>query len=251
MDNEEVVIEPRARIIETLKLAVKEIGLEEFARYTRRDRMVVERWLRGEEWIPLRVLRAACDINSRNPDAPVYSKVLFECIANVPFKVKIEVRKVQVPLEAPPPPKMVKPWRVVKTRFSWIKLARVIGKRKTQPQEIIVLPPPLKKETKTAPQEAVKIEKMRLKTFMRTIKSRFKFPERTEKPLPQVLISGGSLLAFILLITGLAGFFIGYAHGPTEAAKGAISGIFFGWIIVIIIYISKFLKKSSRSDSPQ
>jgi len=171
----EVIIEPKEKVVEALRLAVAETGLNDFLRRTGANPQLLERWLNGEEWIPLRVVREACNINTTNPNAPNHSKVLFECMAGAAFKVSLK--------------------GVTESR------------------------PPIRKE------------------------KRVEVPEEIKRRNMESLVSWGTALSFLILFTGVVGFFLGYSYGPTEAAIGALVGMFLGWISVAFIYFFKFFKK--------
>ena len=102
-----IVIEPSDRVVKALRLAVAEVGLDELLRRTGAPSELLEKWIKGEEWVPLNVVKESCNINRENPEAPAYSKILSECTAGAPFKVivKGEVEKPAVPIvkETMPP----------------------------------------------------------------------------------------------------------------------------------------------------
>jgi hypothetical protein len=85
-----VVVEPNDKILRTLKLAIAEIGLDKFLQRTNTSPEMLEKWINGKEWVPLHIVKESCDINRKNPNAPSYSKILFECTAGASFKVIVE-----------------------------------------------------------------------------------------------------------------------------------------------------------------
>ena len=85
-----VVIEPGDRVVEALRLALAEVGVEELLRRTGATPDLLEKWINGENWVPLNVVKEACDINRKNPEAPSYCKILSECTAGASFEIMVE-----------------------------------------------------------------------------------------------------------------------------------------------------------------
>lgn len=56
-------VEPTPRVIEALKTAIKTIGLEKFLLEVKASKNDVEKWITGEEWVPLSAIIIACRIN--------------------------------------------------------------------------------------------------------------------------------------------------------------------------------------------
>lgn len=95
-----IVIEPGNRVVEALRLAVAEVGVDELLQRTSATPELLEKWINGEEWVPLNVVKEACDINRKNPEASSHFKILSECTAGYSFKimVKKEARKPATPI---------------------------------------------------------------------------------------------------------------------------------------------------------
>ena len=114
-----VVIQPSDRVIETLRLAMAEAGVEELLERTRAPSELLMEWASGEKWVPIDVVREACDINGRNPKAPSHSRILSECTAGASFKIVVDeeanepaapiVKRVVPPAPWIPPEEEVKP----------------------------------------------------------------------------------------------------------------------------------------------
>lgn len=85
-----IVIEPSDRVVEALRLAVAEVGVEELLRRTSAPHELLEKCINGEEPVPLNVITEACDINRKNPEAPSYSKILSECTVGASFEIMVE-----------------------------------------------------------------------------------------------------------------------------------------------------------------
>jgi len=64
-----------------------EVGLSGLLRHHDHSLDLLEKWINGQEWIPLDVVKEACEINRRNPQAPSYSKVLSECTSGAHFRI--------------------------------------------------------------------------------------------------------------------------------------------------------------------
>lgn len=102
-----VLIEPSSRVVETLRVALLEVGLDELARRTGSSPELMEKWVNGIEWVPLDVIKEVCEINRNLPDAPSYSKVLSECTSGAQFRItareEVEKPAVRVGVEVAPP----------------------------------------------------------------------------------------------------------------------------------------------------
>jgi len=85
-----VVIQPNDRVVEALRLAMAEVGVEELLERTRAPSERLMEWASGEKWVPMDVGREACDINGRNPKAPSYSRILSECTAGASFRIVVD-----------------------------------------------------------------------------------------------------------------------------------------------------------------
>jgi hypothetical protein len=81
------LIEPTSRIVETLRLAVLDVGMDKFLSRTGSSPSLLEKWINGEKWVPLDVVKEACEINRSREDAPSYSKILSECTAGAQFRI--------------------------------------------------------------------------------------------------------------------------------------------------------------------
>jgi len=102
-----VLIEPSGRVVEALRLAIVEVGLDELVRRTGSSSELMEKWVNGSEWVPIGVIKEVCEINRNIPDAPSYSKVLSECTSGAQFRItaREEIEKPTAPVgaEAAPP----------------------------------------------------------------------------------------------------------------------------------------------------
>jgi len=96
-----VLIEPSSRVVETLRLAIAEVGLDELVRRTGSSSGLMEKWVNGSEWVPLDVIKEVCEINRNLPEAPSYSKNLSECTSGTRFRItaREEVEKPIAPVE--------------------------------------------------------------------------------------------------------------------------------------------------------
>lgn len=83
----EILIAPTSKVVETLRSAVLAVGLDEFLERAGVSGDVLERWLNGKEWVPVSVVREACEINRKHPEAPSYTKVLSECTSDAQFRI--------------------------------------------------------------------------------------------------------------------------------------------------------------------
>jgi len=99
-----ILIEPSNKVVETLRLAMLDVGLDELVRRTSSSPKLLERWVNGKDWIPLSVVKEACEVNRNRQDAPSYSKILSECTTGAQFKIaaREEAEKSAAPAEAAP-----------------------------------------------------------------------------------------------------------------------------------------------------
>jgi len=97
-----VLIEPSGRVVETLRLAMAEVGLDELVRRTGSSSELMEKWVNGSEWVPLDVIKEVCEVNRNLPEAPSYSRNLSECTSGTRFRItaREEVEKPATPVEA-------------------------------------------------------------------------------------------------------------------------------------------------------
>ena len=81
-----------------------DVGLDELVRRTSSSPELLEKWINGKDWIPLSVVREACEINRNRQDAPSYSKILSECTTGAQFKITAgeEAEKSAATVEAAP-----------------------------------------------------------------------------------------------------------------------------------------------------
>ena len=95
-----ILIEPSDKVVETLRLAVLDVGLDELIRRTGSSPDLVEKWINGEDWVPLDAVKEACAINRDRQDAPSHSKILSECTAGAKFRItaREEVEKPAAPV---------------------------------------------------------------------------------------------------------------------------------------------------------
>ena len=56
-----ILIEPTDRVVETVRSAVLDVGLDEFLKRTGTDRGLLERWINGQEWVPVAIVKEACE----------------------------------------------------------------------------------------------------------------------------------------------------------------------------------------------
>lgn len=98
-----ILIEPTIKVVETVRSAVLDMGLDEFLRRTGASRRIVERWINGEEWVPVSVVKEACEINRKHPDAPSYSKILSECTSGAQLRIAAggEIKRPEAAIVAP------------------------------------------------------------------------------------------------------------------------------------------------------
>lgn len=85
-----VFVEPVEKVVETLKLAVVRVGVKGFSQRVRTSQELIEDWVSSKSWVPIAVLRAACEINKEFPDAPPYTKNLSKCIEGVQLRIPPE-----------------------------------------------------------------------------------------------------------------------------------------------------------------
>jgi methyl coenzyme M reductase subunit C-like uncharacterized protein (methanogenesis marker protein 7) len=96
-ETSKVIIEPQTRVVEALRLALAQIGPDDFLIRAKATPAILEKWVNGQEWIPLHVVGEACKINRRNREAPAYTKTLSECTSGVRFRIRAgeEVEKLR------------------------------------------------------------------------------------------------------------------------------------------------------------
>lgn len=82
-----ILIEPKNRIVETLRLAMLDVGVDELIRRTGTTADLLEKWINGKEWVPLDVVKEACEINRSRQDVPSHFKVLSECTSGAQFRM--------------------------------------------------------------------------------------------------------------------------------------------------------------------
>jgi hypothetical protein len=82
-----ILIEPSGRVVETLRLAMLDVGADELVRRTGSTMSLLEKWINGQEWIPLSIVSEACKINRLRRDAPPYSRTLSECTEGAQFRI--------------------------------------------------------------------------------------------------------------------------------------------------------------------
>lgn len=85
-----VLIEPSNRVIDTLRLALADVGPRRLLHQHNYSLDLLEKWTNGQEWVPLDVVKEACEINRRNSQAPSYSKILSECTSGAHFRISGE-----------------------------------------------------------------------------------------------------------------------------------------------------------------
>jgi hypothetical protein len=61
--------------------------MDKFLSRTGSSPSLLEKWINGEKWVPLDVVKEACEINRSREDAPSYSKILSECTAGAQFRI--------------------------------------------------------------------------------------------------------------------------------------------------------------------
>jgi len=94
-----VLVEPSDKVVETLRLAVKRVGIDEFSKKAQISPGLIEDLVNRKAWIPLAALRVACEINKASPDASSYTKSIARCIEGVQLRIPPEELK----LERKPP----------------------------------------------------------------------------------------------------------------------------------------------------
>jgi len=120
-----IIIEPSDRVVEALRLAVAEVGVDELLRRTSAPHELLEKWINGEERVPLNVVMEACDINRNNPEAPSYSKILSECTTGASFEIVVEqeIEKPEAPVvkEIMPPPPSIPAEKMAESKAKALK----------------------------------------------------------------------------------------------------------------------------------
>jgi hypothetical protein len=86
-ETSKVIIEPQTRVVEALRLALAQMGPDDFLRRVEAAPASLEKWVNGQEWIPMRVVSEACEINCRNQEAPPHYKTLSECASGARFRI--------------------------------------------------------------------------------------------------------------------------------------------------------------------
>jgi len=76
--------------------------LDEFVRRTGSSSVLIEKWVNGNEWVPLDVIKEVCEINRSLPEAPSYCKNLSECTSGTRFRItaREEIEKPTEPVGA-------------------------------------------------------------------------------------------------------------------------------------------------------
>ena len=90
-----VLVEPSDKVVETLRLALKRVGIEEFSRKAQISPRVIEDLVNRKAWIPLAALRIACETNKDFPEAPLYTKSISRCIEGVQLRIPPEELKLE------------------------------------------------------------------------------------------------------------------------------------------------------------
>jgi len=78
-EHSKVLIEPQQKVLETLHLSVRQIGLEAFSKKVEINEEQLKRILCGEQWIPVHIIREACEIN-KYAGGPSYTRSVSSCI---------------------------------------------------------------------------------------------------------------------------------------------------------------------------
>jgi F0F1-type ATP synthase assembly protein I len=86
------------RPVDSIKLALQNFDKREFLRQVNATEQDLERWLSSEEYIPLDVVRKACEIN-RLRGAPEQYSYLFDCLKGSEVRLSSSVRE---QVRAPP-----------------------------------------------------------------------------------------------------------------------------------------------------
>jgi len=96
-ETSKVLIEPRTRVVEAVRLALAQVGPDDFLRRVEATPAPLEKWVNGQEWIPMRVVNEACEINRKNQEAPPHYKTLSECTSGAQFRITTgeEVEKLE------------------------------------------------------------------------------------------------------------------------------------------------------------
>jgi len=82
-----VLIEPQQKVLESLQLAVRQVGLEAFSKRVEVDEEQLKRMLCGEQWIPMHTIREACEIN-KYASGPAYTRSVSSCIEGTLMKME-------------------------------------------------------------------------------------------------------------------------------------------------------------------
>lgn len=90
-----VCVEPSDNAVETLRLAVKHVGVDEFSKKAQISPELIEDLVNRKTWIPLVVLKVACEINKDSPEAPLYTKSIARCIEGVQLRIPPEELKLE------------------------------------------------------------------------------------------------------------------------------------------------------------
>ena len=86
-ETSKVLIEPRTKVVEAVRLALAQVGPDDFLRRVEAIPASLEKWVNGQEWIPMRVVGEACEINRKNQEAPPHCKTLSECASGARFRI--------------------------------------------------------------------------------------------------------------------------------------------------------------------
>lgn len=63
---EEIYIEPTEKVLKALKTAMETLGRDEYIKRLKIKEEELEKWINGEEWIPMKVLYETCKINLKH-----------------------------------------------------------------------------------------------------------------------------------------------------------------------------------------
>ncbi|MEM0212492.1 MAG: hypothetical protein QXO82_04180 [Candidatus Methanomethylicia archaeon] len=63
---EEIYIEPTEKVLKALKTAIETLGRDEYLKRLKIKEEELEKWINGEEWIPMKILYETCRINLRH-----------------------------------------------------------------------------------------------------------------------------------------------------------------------------------------
>lgn len=63
---EEIYVEPTEKVLKALKIAMETLGKDEYLKRLRIKEEEFDKWINGEEWIPMKVLYETCRINLKH-----------------------------------------------------------------------------------------------------------------------------------------------------------------------------------------